>query len=196
MSFTGIMGAKTQHAVEIARRSTEIARKIIPGDGLAEEITRRCIIATGDVSVKDILVFKGEPESGVEAIKMGSKIIVDVNMVKAGLRREAISAIDFGENVVETRVAAGLKKLKKMVEGSIIGIGNAPSAAIALCEIAKEYPPSFIVATPVGFVNAAESKEMIRRLDIPSITTVGTRGGSTICTAIINCLIEYAERSS
>jgi len=66
---------------------------------------------------------------------------------------------------------------------------------MALYEIAQRYPPRFIVATPVGFVNAAESKEAIRSLEIPSITTEGTRGGSGICAAVVNCLIEHAERS-
>ncbi|HIH40665.1 MAG TPA: precorrin-8X methylmutase [Halobacteria archaeon] len=53
--------------------------------------------------------------------------------------------------------------------------------------------PALIIATPVGFVNAAESKEYIRSLDVPSITTVGTRGGSTIAVAIFNGLIDQAK---
>ena len=192
MSF---MGAKTEQAIEIAKKSAEIVRRIVPGDGLKEEIVRRCIIATGDETVKDLIVFKGNPMEGVRAIKNGCKIIVDVKMLKVGLRREAFAAIEFGESGRETRVVDGLRKLRRHLKGSLIGIGNSPSAAIELCRLAKKYPPVFIVATPVGFVNASESKEMIRRLDIPSITTVGTRGGSGICAAIINCLIEYAERS-
>lgn len=191
----GFMGADTKHAIEIARKSAEIAKRVVSGDGLKEEIVRRCIIATGDVSIKDLIAFKGDPRTGVEAIENGCKIIVDVKMLKVGLRRDAIAAIEFGEKGIETRVVDGLKKLANQVEGSLVGIGNAPSAAIALCKIAETHPPAFIVATPVGFVNAVKSKEMIRKLDIPSITTVGTRGGSTICAAIINCLIEHAERS-
>jgi len=187
------MGADTEGAIEIAKKSAEIVRKIVPGNGLKEEIIRRCIIATGDVSIKDLIAFKGDPEVGVELIKRNCKIIVDVKMVKHGLRRNAIAAIEFGKGGTETRVVDGLRKLADQIEGNLIGIGNAPSAAIELCRIAKDYPPAFIVATPVGFVNAAESKEMVRKLDIPSITTIGTRGGSTICVAIINCLIDHAE---
>ena len=190
----GFMGAETEYAIWIAKKSAEIAKCIVPGDGLKEEIVRRCIIATGDETVKDLIVFKGNPMDGVKAIKNGCKIIVDVKMLKVGLRKDAIAAIEFGEKSKETRVVDGLRKLKNQLKGSLVGIGNAPSAAIELCRLAKKYPPAFIVATPVGFVNASESKERIRKLDIPSITTVGTRGGSGICAAIINCLIEYAER--
>jgi precorrin isomerase len=188
----GFMGAKTLQAVEIAKKSDEIARNIIPGDDIRLEILRRCIIATGDPSVKNIIAFRGEPEEGVKAIKNGAEIIVDVRMLRAGLRKEAIAMVEFAENGIETRVVSGLKKIKERVEGSVVGIGNAPSAAITLSEIAGEFIPAFIVATPVGFVNAVESKEMIRKLDVPSVTTTGTRGGSTICAAILNCLIDHA----
>ena len=188
-----ILGAKTLKAIEIARKSSEIAREMIPGDDIKSEILRRCVIATGDPSIKDILVFRGEPEAGIEAIRNGANILVDVTMLKAGLRKKATAMIEHSVLSGETRVVSGLMNLKDLLEGSIVGIGNAPSAAIALAEIAKDSKPAFIVATPVGFVNASESKERIRGLDIPSITTIGTRGGSSLCAAILNCLIDYAE---
>jgi len=186
------MGAKTRRAREITLKSYEIARRFVDGDDLKSEILRRCIIATGDPSIKDLIYFKGDPEVGVSAIR-NSKIIVDVSMLKAGLRKRAIAMIDFADGEEETRVVSGLMNLKEEIEGSVVGIGNAPSAAMALCKIAERYKPAFIVATPVGFVSASESKEMVRCLDIPSITTVGSRGGSTICTAIINCLIDHSR---
>lgn len=191
----GEMGAATRKAIRIAKQSSELLREIHPGDDLRDEIIRRCIAATGDASVRDILRFKGDVKEGVKALRDGCRIVVDVRMLKAGLRRHSIAAIDFAEGGGETRVASGLKRIAHLVEGSVVGIGNSPSAAIALCEVVKRYKPTFVVATPVGFVNAAESKEMVRKLDVPSITTAGTRGGSTICAAIINCLIEHAERS-
>lgn len=189
------VGAKTRKAKEIAEKSAEILRNLIPGDTLKDEIIRRAVMATGDLSYKDLLIFKGDPEIGVDAIRKGAKIIVDVEMVKAGLRANAIAAISFAKPSDRTRAAEGIFNLANEIEGSIIGIGNAPSAAMALCEIAEKYKPAFIVATPVGFVGASESKEMIRKLDVPSITTVGTKGGSGVCAAILNCLIEH-ERSN
>nr|WP_230972491.1 precorrin-3B C(17)-methyltransferase [Archaeoglobus neptunius] len=187
------MGAVTEEAREIARRSEEILKGFHGEDGLRGDIVRRCIATTGDVGIKDFLRFVGDTEEGVRAIKEGCRIITDVHMVRVGLRREAISAVDFADGS-ETKTASGLKRIKELVRDSVVAIGNSPSAALALCDIASRYPPRFIVATPVGFVNAAESKEMIRRLDIPSVTTEGARGGSGICVAIVNCLIEHAER--
>jgi len=188
------MGGITRGALEIVERSSEILKNIVPGDGLREEILRRCIATTGDPSIKDAIQFNGDPWEGVEAIKKGSRIIVDVRMVKFGLRISSICAVDFA-NGDDTKTSSGLKSLEKLIEGSVVGIGNSPSAAITLYEISKFRKPRFIVATPVGFVNAEESKQLISSLEIPSITTKGTRGGSNICVAILNCLVEYAGRS-
>lgn len=187
------VGAKTKMAREIAEQSAGILRNIIPGNTLKDEIARRAVMATGDLSYRDLLVFKGDPQEGVEAIRRGARIVVDVEMVRAGLRAEAIAAVNFAEETERTRTADGILRLKEKIEGSVVGIGNAPSAAKALCEIAKEHRPAFIVATPVGFVGAEEAKEMVRRLDVPSITTMGTKGGSGVCAAILNCLIEHAR---
>lgn len=197
-----MMGAETPEGFRIARRSLEFVRRFVPGDGLEDEVLRRCIAATGDPSVKDIIAFKGDVQDGVEALRRRCRIIVDVKMVKAGLRRPSVAAVEFcvgnGEpsaTAKATRVASGFRRIKEAVRGSFVAIGNSPSAAMALCEVAEAgYEPVFVVATPVGFVNAAEAKERIRRLDIPSITTVGSRGGSAMCVAIVNCLIEHAER--
>ncbi len=187
------VGAKTKMAKEIAEQSAEILREFIPGSTLRDEITRRAVMATGDLSYRDLLIFKGDPAEGVEAIRKGAKIIVDVEMVKAGLRAEAIAAVKFGDETSRTRTAEGILRLAEKIEGSVVGIGNAPSAAKALCEVAEKHKPAFIVATPVGFVGAEEAKEMVRRLEVPSITTLGTKGGSGVCAAILNCLIEHAR---
>jgi len=189
------MGAETREAVEIARKSEEILKALHPEEGLKGDIVRRCIATTGDASIRDVLRFKGDVYEGVRALKDGCRIIVDVHMVKAGLRRDSIAAVDFADGDRSTKTASGLRNLSDLIEGSIVAIGNSPSAALALYEIAQDYPPRFIVATPVGFVNAAESKEAIRSLEIPSVTTEGSIGGSGICAAIVNCLIEHAERS-
>ncbi|MCS7122087.1 MAG: precorrin-3B C(17)-methyltransferase [Archaeoglobaceae archaeon] len=185
------VGAKTKKAKEIAEKSAEFLRKLVPGDDLRSEIVRRAIMASGDLGYRDIIFFKGDPKVCVEALKSGAKIIVDVEMVRIGLRKDAIAAINFAKNSEDTRAADGIRNLGKEINGAVVGIGNSPSAAIALCEI--PYKPAFIVATPVGFVNAAEAKEMIRNLEVPSITTFGTKGGSGVCAAILNCLIEYAR---
>jgi precorrin-8X/cobalt-precorrin-8 methylmutase len=69
-------------------------------------------------------------------------------------------------------------------------IGNAPSALLVLCDlIQKGIKPALVIGTPVGFVNAAESKELLRTLDIPSISNEGTRGGTPVAVAAMNEII-------
>src|SRR5699024_6360991 len=73
----------------------------------------------------------------------------------------------------------------------IFVIGNAPTALFRLCELIGEgkVNPKFIIGVPVGFVGAAESKELLRTVDVPSITTVGTKGGSNVAASIVNALL-------
>jgi precorrin-8X/cobalt-precorrin-8 methylmutase len=162
-------------------------------------------MATGDPAFKDLLRFTNNPiNAGVEAIKRGVLIYTDIMMVKTGISREVAA---FGSEVVcwlaqdeasleqnVTRASTGFRKLGEKLAGSIVVIGNAPSAALTLADMVDErIIPALIIATPVGFVNAAESKENIRRLAVPSITTVGTRGGTPVAVALINALITMAK---
>ena len=69
-------------------------------------------------------------------------------------------------------------------------IGNAPSALISVCTmVGNGIRPAVVIGTPVGFVNAQESKELLRATDIPSISTEGTRGGTPVAVASMNEII-------
>jgi precorrin-8X/cobalt-precorrin-8 methylmutase len=46
-----------------------------------------------------------------------------------------------------------------------------------------------IIGVPVGFVGAAESKELLPELGIPYIAVKGRKGGSPVAAAIINALL-------
>ncbi len=192
------MGAYSDEAKRIVERSYSIVNKFVKGNSLEDFILKRCIIATGDPSIKDIVVFKGNPvEAGIEALRNDTYVIVDVSMVKAGIRGyyNVLVAVEHADLQAGVRVRDGFYKLKDVIDGSIIAIGNSPAGAMAVYELCKMgYKPSLIIATPVGFVNAAESKELIRKLDIPSITTVGSRGGSNLCVAIVNGIIDLASK--
>ena len=190
------MGDITRESREIVRKSYEIVKKFVSGETPEEIVLQRCIIATGDPSVKDIIVFKGDAiNAGINALRKGKNIVCDVRMVEAGINKKKISskvyvAVEAGKDEKMTRAMSGIYEMKELINDSIVAIGNAPSAAIAVYNLVREgIRPALIIATPVGFVNAAESKEMIRSLDLPSITTVGTRGGSALCVAIVNALI-------
>lgn len=199
------LGAVTPEAMEIYNRSRSFIAGIV-GDRTPEDrIKQRCVIATGDLAVADILRFRGDPiVAGLEALKKGSAIYVDIKMVEAGVVKRGhkspiITAIGRGDQLAEregiTRTSAGFVELKGELSGSIIVIGNAPSALLTICDLIEEgeAEPSLVIGVPVGFVNAAESKERLRGIDIPSISTVGTRGGTPIAVAAINEIINMRQ---
>ena len=82
---------------------------------------------------------------------------------------------------------------KPDLAGSVVVIGNAPTALFRLLELLEEgAPPALILGFPVGFVGAAESKQALfeeaTRKDIPFITVLGRRGGSAIASAALNSI--------
>jgi precorrin-8X/cobalt-precorrin-8 methylmutase len=202
------VGASTDEARRIAQLSQQIIKGIVADDSPEGIIKRRVVMATGDPDFAELLVFcRDAVEAGVRAIHRGSNVYVDVNMVRVGI---SWNIRRFGGHVFcelpdhdalldqgFTRASAGLLKARNGLNGSIAVIGNAPSATLTLKEMVDEgCRPALIVATPVGFVNAARSKELIRKLPVPSITTVGTKGGTPVAVAIANGLISMAVQNS
>ncbi len=203
-------GARTEEAKAIYMKSRTMIQEIIGNKTPEDRFRQRCVIATGDLSVAEIMRFMHDPiPSGVEAIKKGAPIFVDINMVKAGITKaghksEIICVLDEDPNAEIankygiTRTSAGFLAARDRLDGSIIAIGNAPSALIMVCKlIEKGVRPALIIGLPVGFVNAAESKEMVRNLEIPvpSISCAGTRGGTPMAVACVNELVAIARES-
>jgi precorrin-8X/cobalt-precorrin-8 methylmutase len=88
--------------------------------------------------------------------------------------------------------------MKKAIEeknNDIFVIGNAPTALFTLCSYIENssFLPKLVIGVPVGFVGAQESKEVLNLLDVPSITTKGRKGGSTVAVAIVNALFRLLE---
>jgi precorrin-8X/cobalt-precorrin-8 methylmutase len=200
------LGSQTDEAKAIYMTSRNIARKLVGDETPEDRVKQRCVTSTGDPAVADLMRFVNDPiPAGVEAIRKGAPILVDINMVKSGITKrghncEIICVLDKDEDAELarkygiTRTAAGFLKCKDILEGSIVAIGNAPSAAFAVCRMIEHgIKPAIIVGTPVGFVNAAESKEVVRGAPVPSITCVGTRGGTPMAVACINELVTIAN---
>lgn len=197
-------GALTREAREISEKSRAIVRSIVKGDTPEDRIRQRCVIATGDLSFAELMRFNNEPvKAGITAIKRGAAIFTDIRMAQVGITKqghncEVRCVLDAGGESARktgaTRTSAGFAALEKELSGAIIVIGNAPSAALTVCSmIERGLKPALVVAMPVGFVNAAESKEQVRRLKVPSITCVGTRGGTPVAVAVFNELVELAQ---
>jgi precorrin-8X/cobalt-precorrin-8 methylmutase len=83
-----------------------------------------------------------------------------------------------------------MQKMRSSLGGSIVAIGNAPTALFEVLELAKKVSqrPSLVIGVPVGLVGAEESKEMLMKEEIPFITVRGKKGGSPLAVSIINGL--------
>jgi precorrin-8X/cobalt-precorrin-8 methylmutase len=180
-------------------------------------IVRRVIHATGDVAYADNLVIHPMAvEKGVDAIIAGKSIVTDVNMVRAGISEKAIN--HFGGKIVckiaEENIANKAKELDKTraitamqesieeMSGGIVVIGNAPTAVFTIIDLVRRevISPALIIAVPVGFVKASESKEALRvfldnkkDIQIPYIVNIGRKGGSAVAVAITNALLNIAK---
>lgn len=200
------IGATTPEAMEISRKSRRLISEMIGDETPDDRIRQRCVIATGDPSVAKILKLLNNPvDAGFKALEAGAKIFVDIRMVEAGVvkmghKSEVATFIGKGDDLASskgiTRTSAGVLALQEELTGSIVVIGNAPSALLTLCDLIEsgKAKPALVIGVPVGFVNASESKERLREIIIPSISTVGTRGGTPIAVAAINEIINMYAR--
>lgn len=176
-------------------------------------VVQRVIHASADFELGKSLLFHPRAiEAGVAAIRAGKKIVADVQMVQVGINKARIEKYGGSihvyisdEDVMKeakrlhtTRAIVAMRKAVKEADGGIFAIGNAPTALLELIRLVKEGEarPALIVGLPVGFVSAAESKEELAKLDVPFITNVGRKGGSTVTVAALNALSILAERKS
>lgn len=93
-----------------------------------------------------------------------------------------------------TRARAGMEAVAHELAGQIMVIGNAPTALLSLLKILEQgaAPPALIVGMPVGFVNAAQSKELLLHSPWPHFTLLGRKGGSAVAAACVNALADLA----
>ena len=199
------VGADTAEGYAISKKSRALAREAVGNRTPEDRVKQRCSIAVGDFAMADLMRFVNNPIPAViGALQQGAPIITDIRMVRIGIQKKGhtstvLCALDFGADIVReqgiTRSSAGFIALREQLPGSIVVIGNAPSALLSLCAMVREgVRPAAIIGAPVGFVNAAESKEVLRGIDIPSISSEGTRGGTPVAVAAVNeCITMYIE---
>jgi len=198
-------GADTKEGYAISKKSRTLARSVVGNATVEDRIRQRCSVAVGDFSMADLLRFTNDPVPAVlAALEAHAPIITDIRMVQVGIQKkghasDVLCALDSGAEIAKaqeiTRSSAGFLALRNQLPGSIVVIGNAPSALISLCSMIREgVRPAVVIGAPVGFVNAAESKALLRTIDIPSISTEGTRGGTPVAVASINeCITLFIE---
>jgi precorrin-8X/cobalt-precorrin-8 methylmutase len=156
--------------------------------------------------VEDLAATPDLVEASCRALGKGAPILCDAAMVASGIMRrhlpkgvEIVAAIDLpgvrerAAEIGNTRSAAAMDLLGERLDGSLVAIGNAPTALFRLLEMIEldGIRPAAILGFPVGFVGAAESKDALIAADlgIPYLTLRGRRGGSALAAAAVNALI-------
>ena len=177
-------------------------------------LVRRMIHANADFDFNGLTAFHPDAmRAGLAAVqKGGTPVVADVEMICVGLSRPRLAHFGMSthhyisdDDVIEqakaeetTRAVQAMRKAHRegKLDGAIVGIGNAPTALIEVIRLIREEgaKPALIVGMPVGFVSAAESKDLLMTVnDIPWVAIKGRKGGSTLVVAAIHALLGLAE---
>jgi len=199
---------------EIYRRSFATIRSEADLAGMEPALATvvvRMIHACGMVDlVADVSSSPGFCAAASSALQAGKPILCDTSMVASGITRSRLPA---GNDVVctlsdasvpglaaelgTTRTAAALELWRTQLEGSVVAVGNAPTALFRLLELIEEGAPrpAAVIGVPVGFIGAAESKAELAAhpSGLEYLVVHGRRGGSAIAAAAVNALASDTE---
>lgn len=198
----------------IYRRSFAIIRAEADLSSLPPDLAQvavRLIHACGMTDLAADLAASPEAvAAGRQALAAGAPVFCDAQMVAHGITRQRLPANNqvictlsdpevpaLAKQLQTTRSAAAVDLWLPQLSGSIVAIGNAPTALFHLLEKLAEgaSAPALILGFPVGFVGAAESKAALaaNQANLPFITLHGRRGGSAIAAAAVNALAQESE---
>ena len=204
--------AYEKDAAAIYRRSFAVIRgeaDLARFSPIEERVAVRVIHACGMVEAAADLIFSaGAVESARDALRAGAPIFCDARMVAEGVTRSRLakdndvictlsdpSTPELAAKFGTTRTAAAIELWLPRLDGSVVAIGNAPTALFRLLEaISGGAPrPAAIIGMPVGFIGAAESKEALIDSGLPAIVMRGRKGGSAMAAAAVNALASDVE---
>ncbi len=186
----------------IVRAETDLAR--LPA--ALHDVAVRIVHACGMPEVAADLAWSGDPAAASRrALARGRPVLTDSRMVVDGVIRPRLPAAnpvrcfvdepgvaEHARRLATTRSAAAVDRWLPHLDGAVVAIGNAPTALFRLLELLGEGapPPAAVLAFPVGFVGAAESKRALADLaDAPPFLTLpGRRGGSAMAAAAVNAV--------
>lgn len=195
-----------RHSFATIREEADLA--ILPDD--VAVLAVRMIHACGMVDLVDDLRYSLDVvESGRAALEAAAPILCDANMIASGVTRKRLPSANevlctlsdpkvpgLAERMGTTRSAAALELWRDKLPGSVVAIGNAPTALFRLLELLDEGvgAPAAIIGVPVGFVGATESKvELAEQAPAPYLVVHGRRGGSAMAVAAINAMASEVE---
>jgi precorrin-8X/cobalt-precorrin-8 methylmutase len=207
------MSTYVRDPAEIYRRSFEVIRSESDLDGLDPILARtavRMIHACGMVDlVRDIVASNCFGAAAEAALAEGAPVLCDTMMVASGITRSRLPADNdvvctladarvaaLASKLDTTRSAAALELWKERLEGSLVVIGNAPTALFHLLEMLDHGAPrpAAVIGVPVGFIGASESKDALAAApDLEYLVVRGRRGGSAMAAAAVNALAMERE---
>jgi precorrin-8X/cobalt-precorrin-8 methylmutase len=206
------MSSYIKDGAEIYRRSFATIRAeadLARFDPVLERIVVRMIHACGMVDLADdVAASPGFAGAAVAALSEGGTILCDTQMLASGVTRSRLPA---GNDVVctllepgvaeraaglgTTRTAAAVELWRDRIPGSVVVIGNAPTALFHLLDLiaAGGHAPAAVIGVPVGFIGAAESKSALAETTLEHLVVRGRRGGSAIAAAAVNAIASPVE---
>ncbi len=194
---------------EIYRRSFAIVRAESDLSGLPDDVAAVAVRLVHACGMPDIVAELAWTDdvvaAGRQALAAGATGIADARRGAEGVIADRVPAgnavlCPLGEpDVAEraaragtTRSAAAVESWPPRLGGAVVAIGTAPTALFRLLELlsAGAPRPAAILAFPVGFVGAAESKQALigAGSGVPFLTLRGRRGGSALAAAAVNAL--------
>ena len=205
--------AYIRDGAEIYRRSFAIIRAeadLARFTAAEEPVAVRIIHACGMPEIaRDIALSSGFADGARRALKAGASIFCDSKMVANGITRARLPAANdvvctlddpsvpaIAQRIANTRSAAALELWRERLGGSLVVIGNAPTALFRLLEMIDDGAPSpaAVIGLPVGFVGALESKEALAAQHrVPFLIVRGRKGGSAMAAAAVNALASEQE---
>ena len=195
---------------EIETRSMALIAHYLQGLNLDERHTKvfsRVIHAAGDPDYANhIRIHPAAIDAAITAIRKGADVFCDVEMVRTGISKKTLA--QYGGQVQcliadpavatlakeqgITRSMAAFRTFSHQLDGAVVAVGNAPTALFELFRLMEEenVRPAVVIGVPVGFVGAAESKDLLQeKSNAPYITVLGNKGGSPIAASILNALL-------
>ena len=187
------------------RAEADLAR--FPAD--VSRVVVRMIHACGMVDLAADVAYSPDVIAKARAaLEAGAPIYCDAQMVASGVTRPRLPAgndviCTLGDPAVpglaaeigNTRSAAALELWRDRLGGSVVAIGNAPTALFRLLDLVGDGAPApaAVIGVPVGFIGAAESKQALAASGLEYLIVRGRRGGSAMAVAAVNAIASDAE---
>jgi len=184
----------------------------ISNDECIALIKKISVKATRDSTFSECLYFSPDViDFSMGALNAGFSIVCDTAAIKSSLHRMPMAKLGImahcfadDDDVLRRsgadkalRATLAVERAAALNKPLVFVIGNMPETLTRINEMTKARLlfPKLIIAAPVGYSEAVKSKEELVAIGIPSIISLGMKGGSAAAAAICNTLLNLAAPS-